>query len=235
MLNVRYVIFRGTPAVLFRGSGAADLRPAFSGPDYWVLTNPNVLPRAYVPGRVETVADDKERLEKMASRDFDPRRVAYVETSSKLPSDCKGTAEITGEIPTRVTLSLDMKTPGLVVLADRWDVGWNAYLDGRRVPILRTNHALRGVEVPAGKATLEFRYEPASFAWGVRLAAAALLATVGWLGAGFWFGGHWAPPFPPDAAGGRGEQAPSPGREASPGRQPGDGRHPPGRHRRRRR
>ena len=28
-----------------------------------------------------------------------------------------------------------MMTPGLVVLADRWDKGWNAYLDGRPAPI----------------------------------------------------------------------------------------------------
>ena len=66
-----------------------------------------------------------------------------------------------------------METAGLVVLADRWDIGWRAYLDGRPVPILQANHALRGVVVPAGTGTLEFRYQPASFAWGLRLAGAA--------------------------------------------------------------
>ena len=192
MLNVRYVIFRGTPAEFLRmylpRAGLAGLQPAFSGPDYWVMTSANALPRVYVPWRVETVADDEERLKKMANRGFDPGRVAYVETPLDLPNPCEGTAKIVDEIPTRVKVSLNMKTRGLVVLADLWDKGWNAYLDGRQVPILRTNHALRGVVVPAGKATLEFRYEPASFAWGVRLAAAAVLATLGWLGVGFWFG-----------------------------------------------
>jgi uncharacterized membrane protein YfhO len=67
------------------------------------------------------------------------------------------------------------------VLEDHWDPGWHAYLDGKRVPILRTNHALRGVVVPAGVAILEFRYQPASFASGLRLAAGAALVLVGWM------------------------------------------------------
>ena len=75
-----------------------------------------------------------------------------------------------------------METPGLVVLADLWDKGWQAYLNGKRVPILRANHAIRGVVVPAGSGTLEFRYAPASFAWGLRLAGLAAVALLVWLG-----------------------------------------------------
>src|SRR5882762_3223110 len=56
---------------------------------------------------------------------------------------------------------------------DRWDAGWQAYLNGRRVPILPTNHALRGVLAPAGAGTLEFRYEPESLTIGLRLSGLA--------------------------------------------------------------
>ena len=65
---------------------------------------------------------------------------------------------------------VQMETAGLLVLADRWDQGWQAYLSGRPVPILIANHAIRGVVVPAGEATLELRYEPQSLVWGIRLA-----------------------------------------------------------------
>jgi uncharacterized membrane protein YfhO len=75
-----------------------------------------------------------------------------------------------------------METPGLVVLADLWDKGWQATLNGQRVPILRTNHAIRGVVVPAGAGMLEFRYAPASFAWGLWLAGLAAVALLAWLG-----------------------------------------------------
>jgi hypothetical protein len=174
MLGVRYVIGRGSPP--------AKTQPAFAGGDYWVLVNSNALPRVFVPRRVEVVEEAKARLEKMAAEDFDAREVAYVESPVDLPGACRGTAEVTEEIPTRVKVSVRMETAGLLVLADLWDKGWRAYWNGVRVPILRTNHAIRGVVVPAGSGTLEFRYEPASFAWGLRLAGLAALALLGWAG-----------------------------------------------------
>jgi hypothetical protein len=174
MLNVRYLIFRGTPP--------PDATPDFQGGDYWVLVNPAVLPRAFVPRRVESVTDDDARVQKLASPQFDPREVAFVETAVNLPVGCRGAAEIVSEIPTHLTMSVRMETPGLVVLADLWDKGWRAYLNGKPAPILRTNHALRGVVAPAGSATLDFRYEPASFSWGLRLAAFAATVLLVWCG-----------------------------------------------------
>ena len=173
MLGVRYVIFRGQPP--------PEVRPVFQGQDYWCLTNPSAMPRSYVPRRVELVTAADERVQKLSSAAFDPREVAYVETPVSLPDSCRGMAEIVREIPTRIVISLKMETAGLVVLADLWDKGWRAFLDTKPVPILRANHAVRGVVVPPGAAKLEFRYEPASFAWGLRLCGLALVVLLGWL------------------------------------------------------
>ncbi|HWX18683.1 MAG TPA: hypothetical protein VN578_02140 [Candidatus Binatia bacterium] len=178
MLGVRYVIFRGTPP--------PEMHPAFQSPDYWVMVNPAALPRVFVPQRVELVTNDQERLEKLASPGFDPRQVAYVESPVSLPSSCQGQVEVREESPTRITATVHMKTPGLVVLADRWDGGWQAWLDGKSVPILQVNHAIRGVVVPAGAGTLKFSYQAASFTWGLRLFATAALAMLGWLGVASW-------------------------------------------------
>jgi hypothetical protein len=174
MLGVRYVILRGSPSV--------GTRPAFQGPDYWVMVNSNALARAFVPRRVETVTEDKARLERLASPEFDPRELACVESPLDLPKTCRGSAVIAEEIPTRVTVSVHMETPGLVVLADLWDKGWWADWNGQRVPILRVNHALRGVVLSAGEGTLVFRYAPASFTWGLRLAGLAMVVLLAWLG-----------------------------------------------------
>ena len=95
MLSVRYVIFRGTPR--------PPIRPALQGNDYWALINHAALPRAFIPRRVEMVTDDYERLGKLASAQFDPHAVAYVESFVSLPDECRGEAEISSEIPTRVT------------------------------------------------------------------------------------------------------------------------------------
>ncbi len=66
-------------------------------------------------------------------------------------------SEISDEQPTRISVSMKMETPGLVVLADLWDKGWRAYLNGQPNADLRANHAVRGVVVPAGTGRLEFQ------------------------------------------------------------------------------
>ncbi len=178
MLGVRYVIFRGTPS--------PHVHPAFQGDDYWVVVNRAALPRAFVPRRVETVTNDHDRLEKLTAPQFDPRDVAYVETSVDLPALCRGGAEIVAEIPTRVTVSVHMETPGLLVLADLWDNGWRAYQNGQPTPILRANHALRGVIVPAGVTDVDFRYESRSLTLGFCLSGLAAMVLFVWFGVIVW-------------------------------------------------
>jgi hypothetical protein len=170
MLGVRYFIFRGTPP--------PQARTLMQQDDYWVVENEGALPRAYIPQRVEALADEGLALKRMAADDFEPRRVAYVAERLELPDDCQGTAEIVDEVPCTVAVAAEMRTAGLVVLADQWYEGWRAELDGRDVPIVNVNHALRGVVLPAGKSRVDFHYEPPGFRLGLwlALAAAALLA-----------------------------------------------------------
>jgi hypothetical protein len=173
MLGVRYVIVRGSPP--------PTVVPSFQSGDYYVLENHNALPRVFVPRHVSLVTNDRERVEELASPSFDPRQQAYVESSVDLPAACYGSAKVISETPTRVTVSAEMQTAGLLVLADRWDKGWGAYLNGKALPILPTNHVLRGVVVPADTIKLEFRYEPTSFKVGSWLCGATIVGMSAWL------------------------------------------------------
>ena len=173
MLNVRYTIARGSPK--------PGYHPLLHGDDYIVWENPAALPRAFVPARVETIVDAKERLRRLAADSFDPSATAFVEQPLELPGDCHGLATITEDIPQRVTIAADMKTPGLIVLSDRWDASWRAYLDGKQVPILCTNHAVRGVVAPAGRQVLQFRYEPATLFWGSVISGTAIVVWLAWV------------------------------------------------------
>ena len=125
---------------------------------------------------------------KTGAPEFNPREVAYVESPVTLPPECRGVVKIQSEIPTRIVVTAQMETPGLLVLADRWDQGWRAYLNGKPAPILKTNYALRGVVLPAGIATVEFRYQSAAVAAAFLLAAGALVLLLGWLAMAAWLG-----------------------------------------------
>jgi hypothetical protein len=166
MLGVRYVVFRGSPA--------AHFHPLFQGDDYWVMINSNALPRVFIPRSVELVASDNEELAKLASPQYNSAKVTYLQSPVELPPLCRGMAQITNETPTHITVSVQMETPGLVVLADRWDNGWRAFWNHKPVNILQANYAVCGVVLPSGAGTLEFIYKPVSLILGFYLAGLAI-------------------------------------------------------------
>ncbi len=172
MLNLRYLIFRGDPPpgsrVLIAESG------------YWVAENLDAMPRVFVPRSVRRSAGADESLAALRDAGFDPRAVAIVESDVPEAQAVAGSASVLRESPTEVIVFARMDTPGVVVLADRFDPGWRAYLGDTPVPILRTNRVLRGVAVSAGDHTISFRYQPAAFAWGWKLSAAGAAILVGW-------------------------------------------------------
>jgi uncharacterized membrane protein YfhO len=47
-----------------------------------------------------------------------------------------------------------------------YDRGWNAYIDDKPVSIIKTNYALRGLSIPAGRHDIVFRFEPDSYKKG---------------------------------------------------------------------
>ena len=50
-----------------------------------------------------------------------------------------------------------------------YDRGWNAYIDGNKADYVRVDYILRGMSIPAGDHTTEFRFEPHSYDLGNKL------------------------------------------------------------------
>jgi len=65
------------------------------------------------------------------------------------------------------------KTKQLAVFSEiYYPAGWNCYIDGKKpVETLRANYILRGVVVPAGKHTIEWKFEPLSVSRGNTLSS----------------------------------------------------------------
>ena len=59
------------------------------------------------------------------------------------------------------------KNPKFAVFSEiYYKDGWNAYLDGSLVPHARVNYVLRGMSVPEGVHTIEFKFEPSIISLG---------------------------------------------------------------------
>lgn len=170
------------PRSLHRPRGLRLLR---DGP-VRIWQNRRALPRARVvhsvrfapPGDLDEVA----RI--LGSQGFRLRREVVLESEPidlDPPAGGGGMerAAIVRDRPTHVEIEIDAESPGVLVLADTWYPGWEATIDGEPADVLPANLAVRGVVVPAGRSTVEFRYRPAWLVPGVMLSllAAACLAS----------------------------------------------------------
>ena len=138
-----------------------------------VFRVPDPLPRAYAVGRTR-IADDARAMEIVRDPAFDPRLEGLVSEGPALSGpDAPFSADvrIVEMRPDRVSIDARLDSPGLVVLVDTFDPGWLALLDGVPVPIRRVNVAFRGVDVPAGRHRIEYRYRPRAVVFGLWFSA----------------------------------------------------------------
>lgn len=185
LLNVRYVVI---PNDLPPGRPRPDLsylvgstREVFRNDEVRVLERTTTLPRAWIVHDAIEVSED-ESLELLVSGGIDPRTTALVESEppSLAEPDDPSTDVATITRYTDDTIRVEARTAadGLLVLSEVFDKGWNAYIDGERVPISVADHVLRAVPLPAGEHTVEMRYEPRSLQVGIVLSSLGLLLGV---------------------------------------------------------
>jgi uncharacterized membrane protein YfhO len=77
--------------------------------------------------------------------------------------------------PLRIELQTHSQQPGLLVLSEIDDRGWQAEVDGVQTPIHRADYALRGIVVPAGEHSVRVVCCPASFRYGAWAALTGLI------------------------------------------------------------
>ncbi len=80
----------------------------------------------------------------------------------------------------KVLIEADLYAPGLLVLSDACYPGWKAFVDGKETRIYRTNYVMRGVFLPKGRHSVEFKYEPFSFKVGGLLSLTTFVLILGY-------------------------------------------------------
>jgi hypothetical protein len=85
-----------------------------------------------------------------------------------------GRAQIETRLPGEWRIFWQASGPGRLVIAETWDPGWRAWLDGRPVTIEPFQGVLMAVPVGPGSGRVELRYHPDGFVPGMVLSALGL-------------------------------------------------------------
>jgi hypothetical protein len=180
MLNVRYVL---VPAGLDPQPPIAEFWSiAYQDADVIAYENPNVFGRAWIVHDVRPAMDGAE-LELFDTGQVDGRVTAFVHgdvPAVAAPDPAiPGNVTITSYEPESITTRVLTSAAGLLVFSENYASGWNAYINGEQVDILRTNHTLRGVPVPAGEHEVVLKYEPRELTIGLWSTGLTSIATIG--------------------------------------------------------
>ncbi len=134
----------------------------------------------------QTALSDSNVLETLRSPSFDPAQKVLlaqpVEGIVPATNAAAGEASIVSHAPKQVVVKTKSAAAGVLLLNDRWHPDWKVTVDGQPASLLRANFIMRGVAVPAGEHTVEFRFEPPHGTLWISLSAIAVgLVLVGLL------------------------------------------------------
>jgi hypothetical protein len=161
-----------------------------------IYENLAVLPRATVVGAWGVVPDSgRAAIEAIGAGGRDVAKWTWL---TKAPAIAPGPVEGATAAITKYTLhdvDVDVETPaaGILRLADMWYPDWTVKVDGKPAEMLRADHALRAVAVPAGRHRVEFRYASPSVRQGLLLSIACAVVALALLAGGWLLGRRRAP------------------------------------------
>ncbi len=136
--------------------------------------------RAKLYHDVRFARSDDEAIKEISKSTFDPEKRVIVHFSSgnlleMRACDRNGYSEIVEESPHNVKIKVNSFCDGFLFLSDTYYPGWEAYVDGKKVPIYRANISFRAIFVPKGSHLVEFKYRPLSFYLGLLLSLSGLI------------------------------------------------------------
>ena len=193
MLNMRYVIL---PVLQEGGQKSA-------------IPNPNAYGNAWFVSDILYAKNANEEIE--ALYDHSPRRTAVVSEALRAQlgpdaacTDSAATIRLTEYAPDRLVYETNSKSGGVALFSEIYYPEWTVSIDGgepSEEAVFQANYVLRGVKLPAGRHTVEVRFDPASVHRTEALAYAGFALLLLFLGGTLWQlyrGKHPSSPQPAD-------------------------------------
>lgn len=148
------------------------------GPPTWNVAD--ARPRAWVVPRAVAVPIGAG-LGAALSPGFDPRAAVVVEgpapSGQEVAPPGQSSVQLIERRGGRLTLDV-VSSGGFLVLADAYEEGWSASVDGEPAQLFPANGAFRAVPLPPGRRRVSFRYTPRGLLEGLGFFAASALGLV---------------------------------------------------------
>lgn len=167
MLNTKYFIF-----------------PAGQQGQTAPVLNPHAYGNAWFVNKVQYVDNANQEIEALntilptETAVVDARFKASLKGVTEAYKDSLSTIRLTNYEPNRLVYETENAQDGVAVFSEiYYPDGWQVTIDGKPVEMARANYILRTLYVPAGKHTLEMRFDPTSLhvTEGIAYGALALL------------------------------------------------------------
>lgn len=147
MLNTRYFIFP------LQGGKTVPLK------------NPYTFGNAWFVKDVKYVENANQEIESIKGVDLQKSAIVdkkFAEAIKPVDVDPMSTIKLISYEPNKLEYDVDSKTGGAVVFSEIYYPGWKSFIDGKEVAHGRANYILRAMNVPSGKHTITFTFDPDS-------------------------------------------------------------------------
>ena len=155
-----------------------------SNGQFAAVRNPDAFGACWLVKDIHYVKDGNEEMKALDSIDLRANAIVQDKYKNMIPSapayDSVASIQLVRNVNDTIVYASSAKTNQFAVFSEiYYDKGWNAFIDGKKTDYLRVDYALRGMPVPAGNHTIEFKFEPQSYKLGNTLALiASLLAYI---------------------------------------------------------
>lgn len=167
MLNVKYFIVGDSANNLFPQQNPEACGNAWFVPEYTLVDNADVE------------MDSMNHI-MPKQRAFIDKRYAGQLNGITVQADSSSSIRFLSYKPNHLVYESNTSSPQVAVFSEvYYDKGWNAYVDGKLTPHFRCDYILRGMVVPAGKHTIDFKFEPSVVAVGEKISLASSILLYG--------------------------------------------------------
>ncbi len=131
--------------------------------------NPNAFEKAWFVKELKPLPTKEDVVLEMNKVSFNPANTALIVGADKTRKfSGEGSVKIISKTPNKIELEVNTDSNQFLVLSEiYYSDGWIAKLDEKEIPIEKTNHLLRGVEVESGNHKLVFEFLPATYSASV--------------------------------------------------------------------